>query len=50
MNLTPRQMMAYLEFSDTLDRIERAKGLMVARIGAQGDQKAVDKALKELTT
>ena len=35
-------MVAYLEFSDRLDRIERANGLMVA----QGDQKA----LKELST
>jgi hypothetical protein len=48
MNLTPRQIVAYLEFNDRLDRIERANGLMVAAIGAQGDQKAVEKTLKEL--
>ncbi len=48
MNLTPRQIVAYLEFSDRLDRIERANGLMVAAIGSQGDQKAVEKALREL--
>lgn len=41
-DLRARQMVAYLEFSDRLDRIERANGLMVA----QGDQKA----LKELST
>ena len=47
MNLTPRQMVAYLEFSDRLDRIDRANALMVAAIGSRGDQKAVEKALKE---
>ena len=40
-DLRARQMVAYLEFSDRLDRIERANGLMVAAVGAQGDQKAV---------
>jgi hypothetical protein len=41
-------MVAYLEFSDRLDRAERASGLMVAAIGAQGDHKAIEKAIKEL--
>ena len=48
MTLTPRQISAYLEFSDKLDRIERANAVVVAAIGAQGDQKAIEKVLKEL--
>jgi hypothetical protein len=48
MTLTPRQIAAYLEFSDRLDRIERANALVISAIGAQGDKQAVEKALKEL--
>ena len=48
MTLTPRQIVAYLDFNAQLDRIERADALMIAAIGAQGDQKAIDKTLKEL--
>jgi hypothetical protein len=49
MRLTPRQIAAYLEFSDRLDRIERANALVISAIGAQGDQKAIDKAVRELS-
>ena len=49
MTLTPRQIAAYLEFSDKLDRIERADALMIAAIGAQGDSKAIEKTIKELS-
>ena len=49
MNLTPRQIAAYLEFSDKLDRIERANALTIAAIGAQGDSKAFEKAIKEIS-
>jgi|KBSMisStaDraftv2_1062788.scaffolds.fasta_scaffold193209_4 hypothetical protein len=48
MSLTPRQIVAYLEFSDGLDRIERANNLMIAAIGSQGDSKAIEKTIKEL--
>jgi hypothetical protein len=48
MTLTPRQIAAYLEFSDKLDRIERANALTIAAIGAQGDSKAIEKTIKEL--
>jgi hypothetical protein len=48
MMLTPRQIAAYLEFSNKIDRIERANALMIAAIGAQGDSKAIEKTLKEL--
>jgi hypothetical protein len=48
MNLTPRQIAAYLEFSDKLDRIERVNALTIAAIGAQGDSKAIDKTIKEI--
>ena len=46
--LTPRQIAAYLEFSDELDRIERADALIMTAIGAQGDQKTIEKTLKEI--
>lgn len=48
MTLSPRQIAAYLEFSDKLDRIERATDLVITAAGAQGDQKTLDKVLKEL--
>jgi hypothetical protein len=48
MTLTPRQIWAYLEFSEKLDRIEQAEALVTAAIGAQGDNKAIEKRLKEL--
>ena len=49
MSLTPRQIAAYLDFNERLDALERAGDLMVAAVGAQGDQKALDKMLKQLT-
>ena len=49
MTLTPRQIAAYLEFGDKLDRIERANDLMIAAIGAQGDGKQIDKMRKEIS-
>jgi hypothetical protein len=48
MTLTPRQIAAYLEFGEQLDRKDRANDLVIAAMGAQGDQKSIDKALKEL--
>ena len=48
MMLTPRQIAAYLEFSDKLDRIERADTLMLMAIGAQGDKQAIERTLKEI--
>jgi hypothetical protein len=48
MTLTPRQIAAYLEFSEKLNRIEQAEALVIAAIGAQGDTKAIEKRLKEL--
>ena len=49
MRLTPRQIAAYLEFSDRLDRIERANALVVSAIGAQGDKQTIDKVIRELS-
>jgi hypothetical protein len=49
MTLTPRQISAYLDFSERLDALDRAADLMVTAVGAQGDQKAFDKMLKQLT-
>jgi len=49
MMLTPRQIAAYLEFSDQLDRIERANALAVTAIGVQGDEKTIKQTLKELS-
>jgi hypothetical protein len=48
MTLTWRQIVAYLEFTDKLDRVERANDLVVTAVGAQGDKQALDKMLKEL--
>jgi hypothetical protein len=48
MTLTPRQIAAYLEFSGKLDRIEQSDALMIAAIGSQGDQKTIEKTIKEL--
>lgn len=48
MTLTWRQIVAYLEFNDKLDRIERATELQIAAIGAQGDDKIIKQAIKEL--
>ena len=47
MTLTPRQIAAYLEFSDRLDRIDRAHALTIAAIGAQGDSKTIEKTIKD---
>ena len=47
MRLTPRQVAAYLEFNNRLDRIDRANALTIAAIGAQGDSKTIEKTLKE---
>jgi hypothetical protein len=49
MTLTPRQLAAYLEFSDQIDRMQRADALMIAAIGAQGDKNAIEKTLKDIT-
>ena len=49
MRLTPRQIAAYLDFGEKLDGLERAADLMVGATAAQGDQKALDKMLKQLT-
>ena len=48
MTLTPRQIAAYLEFSEQLDQIERANALMIAAVGAQGDKQAIEKTLSQL--
>lgn len=48
MMLTPRQIAAYLEFSQHLGRIERADTLIITALAAQGDSKAIEKTLKEL--
>ena len=48
MTLTPRQIAAYLEFSERLDRIERADALTIAAVAAQGDRNAIEKTLKDI--
>ena len=50
MMLTPRQLAAYLEFTDKLDRIDRANDLAITAIGAQGRREDIEKARKELTS
>ncbi len=48
MTLTPRQIAAYREFGEKLDRMERANDLAIAATAAHGDGKAIEKAIKEL--
>lgn len=48
MMLTPRQLAAYLEFSERLDRIDRANSIVTTFVGAQADKKGVEKTVKEL--
>jgi len=49
MTLTPRQIAAFLEFSDKLDRIDRVNALTIAAIGAQGDSKTIEKTVREIS-
>jgi hypothetical protein len=48
MTLTPRQIVAYLEFNDKLDRLDHRNQLVISTVGAQGDKQMRDKMLKEL--
>jgi aminoglycoside phosphotransferase family enzyme len=48
MTLTWKQVMAYLEFNDALDRIDRVYDLAITATGSQGDQKAIDKLIKDI--
>jgi len=48
MTLTPRQVAAYLEFSDKVERSERADTLLITAIAAQGDSETIEKMRKEL--
>jgi len=50
MRLTPRQIAAYLEFSEELDRAECADALLIAAFGAQGDKKEIEKVLRAITS
>jgi len=46
MKLTPRQIAAFLQFSD----VEEAHRLAMRAIAAQGDSKAIEKARMELSS
>jgi hypothetical protein len=49
MTLTWREIVAWLEFSYKLDRIDRANHVMTTAYGTQGDKQSIDKVVKELT-
>jgi hypothetical protein len=49
MTMTWREIVAWLEFSDKLDRLDRANDLVITAIGAQGDKHAIEKRLKDLS-
>jgi hypothetical protein len=53
MTLTLRQIVAYLEFSEKLDRVERANDLSITSlaVGVQSDKhkQAIEKTIKELS-
>lgn len=48
MNLTPRQIAAYLEFNEKIDRVERANAFERAAVAAQGDGKTIEKMRKAI--
>jgi hypothetical protein len=48
MTLTPRQIAAYMEFNDRIDRTERGHALAIAALGAQGDGKEIEKTIKRM--
>jgi hypothetical protein len=50
MNLTPRQIDAYVALNEQIDSAERAVNLMINATAAQGDQKAIDKMVTQLMT
>jgi hypothetical protein len=50
MSLSPRQIIAYLEFNNRLDRIDQQINLKVTAVGAQGDSKTIAKTLKGLSS
>jgi len=49
MNYTPKQIGAFLTIAAARRRRELAEQLHIAALGAQGDGKAVQAALKELS-
>jgi hypothetical protein len=46
--LSPRQIWAYLELAKQLDRADRANDLWITATGTSGDEKSINKAIKEL--
>ena len=48
MCLSLHQIEAYLEFSDKLDRLERALALVDTAYGTSADTKAITKRVKEI--
>ncbi len=48
MSLSLHQIVAYRELSDRLDRMARSTALVDTVVGSRGDQKTVEKTLKEL--
>jgi hypothetical protein len=48
MTLTPRQIAAYLEFSDKIERSERVNAFQLATVAAQGDGKLIEKMRKAI--
>jgi hypothetical protein len=49
MTLTPRQVWAYLEFSNKLERSERAVAFLLSAHAAQSDSKTIEKTLKDIS-
>lgn len=48
MTLTLRQLRAWLDLTDRVDRFEQAKHMMTTAVGAQGSKQDRDNMLKEL--
>lgn len=49
MDLTPRQVAAFLHFGAAIDKTDQAIALSIAALGAQGRGKDINKQIKALT-
>jgi hypothetical protein len=49
MDLTPRQLAAFLHFGAAIDKTDQAIALSIAALGAQGKGQDINKQIKALT-
>lgn len=49
MEMSPRQMLAWLHYCEIIDRSEKANALTLATLAARGKEEDVKRQLRELT-